>query len=319
MRVRIAQVTFVFALTALSAAAQTSRPANVPQDYVITPFGYFHPSCVLHVADGATLLADGRVQHADGSVDQVAPSCTFPRYLSDGSLFTPAHPAGGSLSSVSNGWIENISATTTSSYGRINATWTTPPAPAVNDGQTLFMFPGFEDINDVVTIVQPVLQYGPSTAGGGNYWSLASWNCCISGVTEYSTLIDVSAGDSILGTITSNCTPGGSSCSTWNVVGEDKNTGAKTTLAKTPSVGQSWNWAFGSVLEVYGVVRCADYPENNHVTFSVQLYDQNLDLIASPAWTTGPAGTGTTPYCGFSLNSTATKETIEYSPKAAAQ
>jgi len=317
MKMRIARVTLVSALTAWSVAAQTPRPPAVPQDYVITPFGYFHPSCVQHVPLGATLLADGRIQHAGGSVDQVGPSCTYPRYLSDGSLFVPGSPVRGSQSPVSNGWIENISVTTTTSYGKISATWTTPPQPANNDGQTLFLFPGFEDIDDVQTIVQPVLQYGPSAAGGGSFWAVASWNCCISGVTEYSTLVDVSAGDTILGSISSNCTPGGSSCPTWNVVTADKNTGGRTTLSKTPSVGQSWNWAFGSVLEVYNVVRCGDYPENHGVSFGVQLYDQNLNVISSPAWTKGPASTGITPYCGFVLNSTATRETVEYSPKAA--
>jgi len=64
-----------FVLVGLTPSAQAqklagpNRPAVAPQGYVITPFGYFHPSCVREVASGDTVLADGRVQHADGTVD----------------------------------------------------------------------------------------------------------------------------------------------------------------------------------------------------------------------------------------------------------
>src|ERR1035441_2122355 len=53
-------------LNMLPVAGQ-NRPATVPEGYVITPFGYFHPSCVQSLAKGERLLADGRVQHADGT------------------------------------------------------------------------------------------------------------------------------------------------------------------------------------------------------------------------------------------------------------
>ena len=43
-------------------AAGWNRPASVPSGYVITPFGYFHPSCVRQVNEGETLLGDGRIR-----------------------------------------------------------------------------------------------------------------------------------------------------------------------------------------------------------------------------------------------------------------
>ena len=39
-------------LTAAQVPAGAKRPATVPADYVLTPFGYFHPSCVNHLAEG---------------------------------------------------------------------------------------------------------------------------------------------------------------------------------------------------------------------------------------------------------------------------
>ena len=58
---------------------------------------------------------------------------------------------------ITHSWIVSESVTTTSSYGFLSATWSVPPTPPSNDGQILFYFPGLEDINDMVTIIQPVL------------------------------------------------------------------------------------------------------------------------------------------------------------------
>jgi uncharacterized repeat protein (TIGR03803 family) len=287
------------------AVSGANRPPGVPEEYGITPFGYFHPSCVRHIGEGKALLADGRVQHSDGSVEAAPPACYYARYSPQGTLLA-------SDSKVTNGWVEKISATTSTSYGKLTATWTTPQLPATNHGQTLFFFPGFEDTNDTISILQPVLQYGVSCAGGGNYWAIASWNCCISNNSYVSPLVNVSPGDSISGSITSTCKQGATSCPTWNVVTKDNKTGGTTTLPLTPSEGQVWNWAFGGVLEVYNVVRCSDYPARNQgVAFKVQLYDDNLKLISYPNWIPSWA-TGVTPFCGFGVNSTATSQTVAY-------
>jgi len=92
-----------FLLAAAPALAQTTpapaRPYGVPDDYVITPFGWFHPSCVGAVPSGGTVLADGRVRHADGTVDAQAPVCHYASYTARGETVTSTSPAA-------NGWIE---------------------------------------------------------------------------------------------------------------------------------------------------------------------------------------------------------------------
>jgi hypothetical protein len=66
------------------------------------------------------------------------------------------------------------------------------------------------------------------------------------------------------------------------------------------------------VLEVYGVKQCSYFPDNNSVVFTVQLYDQNRNLIPDPGWIGTPAAPGTNPNCNYGLNVTATQETLEY-------
>jgi hypothetical protein len=288
------------------APAGPNRPAGVPDGYVITPFGYFHPSCVRQVTEGENLVADGLViQHADGSIEKV-PACEYPRYTASGEIVTAgAHPPA-----ISHSWIESADATTSTSYGGLTATWTVPPAPTSNDGQTVYFFPGLEDINDVVSILQPVLGWN---ADFGGAWGIASWNCCPSGITVESTPVRVKSGNEIKGTIKDGCSAGTLSCSKWKVTSEDVSTGHSTTLNNTPSEGQTFNWAFAGALEVYNVAQCSDYPSNGSLTFSdVILDDYNFARISNPGWAIMLWATGLTPQCGYGGPVAATQVTLDY-------
>jgi hypothetical protein len=51
------------------------------------------------------------------------------------------------------------------------ATWTVPPNPSTNNGQTIALFTATESA-DSETFFEAVLQWDPSKAGGGPYWSV---------------------------------------------------------------------------------------------------------------------------------------------------
>jgi hypothetical protein len=53
--------------------------------------------------------------------------------------------------------------------------WVVPPAPVSNDGQLIYLFNGIQNYGYNYGILQPVLQWGASPAGGGSYWAVASW------------------------------------------------------------------------------------------------------------------------------------------------
>jgi hypothetical protein len=182
------------------------------------------------------------------------------------------------------------------------AEWTVPPIPTAKDGQTLYYFPGLEDIKDVVTILQPVLGWNHDFAKA---WSIASWNCCVSGTTYESTPQHASPGDTILGYIFDTCKAGTLTCGTWDVVTWDLQNGKFTQLINTSNFKQTFNWAFGGVLEVYNIKQCADYPSNgtywgsHAMSFNeIGLYDDSFKVVANPNWTitTTP---GLTPACGY--------------------
>jgi len=79
----IAFTVFAVGLTASQALAG-ARPAAVPAEYVVTPFGYFHPSCVQHLAKGDVLRQDeNTVERADGTFQNIY-ECAYPHYEADG-------------------------------------------------------------------------------------------------------------------------------------------------------------------------------------------------------------------------------------------
>lgn len=282
------------------------RPAGVPDEYAITPFGYFHPSCIQRLAKGERLIPDGRIQHADGNVEESVATCNYPHYAASGG---PAIHDALTLPEV-DGWIESASTTTGSpnkSYGALIATWTVPPQPTADHGQWLFFFPGFEDINNPQTsILQPVLQWAQ------RQWAIASWNCCLNNVTTESPLVNVRPGDEIYGSITSDCPAATVSCPTWNVLSLDLSTGESTALTHTPSQGQVFNWAFGGVLEPYYVTSCEDYPPNHTIAFDkATVFDEYLRPIVGPQWT---ESTNTTqdPQCGYAVQATRRKIRLDY-------
>jgi len=271
----------------------SSWPRDVPRDYVITPIGYMHANCVRQVLEGQTVLADGRIQYPDGSVEASAPVCDYPRYSPQGALVAGNEP-------LTNGWVEFVYATTGSSYYKLTATWAVPPDPINYSNQTVYLFPGLQETNsDGTCILQPVLQYGPSPAGGGESWTAASYDCCVtktSSYCSYSPLIGGSQGT--VGTIKSYC-EGQQECNTWLVQTQETGTAQKTGLVANTK-GQVFDTAFAAALEVYGVTACDQYPDSTGDSFTaVELYDQKGNLIKDPGWT-GQVN-NVSPQCGFSV------------------
>ncbi len=299
--------------------AGARRPVSVPEGYLITPFGYFHPSCVQSLSVGESMLPDGRLQHADGSVAPTVAICDYPHYTPTGLLFGALETSRSGQHTANaeglpppevSGWLENANVTTGTaikSYGAMVTTWTVPADPAADDGQVLFFFPGFEDIGDSATsILQPVLTWA------SKQWTITSWNCCLSGIVTSSPSVNVAPGDKIFGSVTSTCASGTLTCQTWNVLSVDLTTGKSTILANTPSDAQVFNWAFGAVAEPYYVISCNDFPTGGGLTFSgITLFNQNLEAVAKPAWSKA-IDTSATPTCKYGVTDSATSVTVDF-------
>ena len=129
----------VAGLAEAQAPAGPKRPAAVPADFVVTPFGYFHPSCVNHLAKGDVLWQDeSAIQRANGTYENIQ-ECAYPHFEADGTkVVGDVRPVGDGMSEppyIGHSWIEYASIHTSANYGQIVAEWDVPPAPTSNDAK----------------------------------------------------------------------------------------------------------------------------------------------------------------------------------------
>ena len=205
--------------------------------------------------------------------------------------------------------MENASVATGSaskSYGALSATSTVPAHPIADDGQLLYFFPGLEDINNVESILQPVLRWYQGQ------WTIASWNCCMSGMAWSSPLVNVEPGDEILGSITSTCRAGTLACATWNVLTLDQTTGESTMLRGTRSEGADFQLGVRRGARTLLRRQFDDYPPNQQLNFGkIVVFDQNMHPVASPQWTATFNSTQT-PQCNYGVKANLNEATLHF-------
>lgn len=229
---------------------------------VLTPGGYRPKSKVHHVESTHAVRRVGdrhkKIDPAGNEVADLGPAVDRP----EGQPVQPRHVvrAFGRTPNLGSGWIAfadwtNITGLPITSFA---TTWTVPAAPRTQSGQTIFLFNGIQNSS---MIYQPVLQWGPSAAGGGSYWAVASWYADGQGGTAYyTTPIRVSPGDVLVGVMTLTAqSPSGFSynCQFQGI--------ANTNLAiqNVPELTFCVE-----TLEAYGVTQASDYPSTTKTVFS---------------------------------------------------
>ena len=188
-------------------------------------------------------------------------ACQYPRYHRGGTA--------PSLTPTINDWVENAGAYAfTNSWGfswfnEIQATLTVPPPPSspsspLND----FLWFGFQDAAGTA-VLQPVVQYGTSDAGGGNGWFVGIWYISASGAESHTSLVKVSAGNVITGTVKQSCAASGAPCSVLVTMLRNGSPVLNVALHTT----DVWQLALKGVLEADGVYWCDQLPASRSTTF----------------------------------------------------
>lgn len=162
---------------------------------------------------------------------------------------------------VYNGWVTDAdwyNSSTTDAIAKFTTNWVVPNAPVNNNGQTIFFFNGMQDGRTSSShILQPVLQWGPSGAGGGNYWAITNWYVS-NQQSFYGTLSTVSSGVSLQGVMTMTAQNGNLYSYSSVFTGAPSNTSIQVT--NVPQL----TWAF-ETLEAYNVQYPLDYPMSYEV------------------------------------------------------
>ena len=172
-----------------------------------------------------------------------------------------------------NGWIAYAAwyNTGSSPISYLNTTWKVPPAPATYNGQLVYLFNSIEP-GTGAAILQPVLQYGISPAGGGAYWSVANWY--VTSTDAYHTsLADVAVGQALYGIIEllSTSASGYTYASQFDGIGDALYLNNSAELV----------WAT-ETLEAYGVTAATDYPSGSTLFYNINLYATSV--VPSVSW-----------------------------------
>lgn len=185
--------------------------------------------------------------------------------------------SAGIAAPITNQWIIYSGWTndTSSPITFFSTDWVVPPPPATNNGQLIYLFNGIENSGFNV-ILQPVLQWGVSPAGGGNYWAIANWyvGSPQSGLACHSSLVPVNTGDTLRGIMTLTGQSG--SRFDYNSSFEGYNTDLPVTAI------EELVWA-NETLECYGFKQFSDYPNINGTAMTaIEL--KTGDTEAVPDW-----------------------------------
>ena len=133
--------------------------------------------------------------------------------------------------------------------------WTVPRPPTTSNGQVIFLFNGIEP-DDQSRILQPVLQWGVSGAGGGDFWAVASWWVGSTNTDAlFTDLVPVSPGDPLVGLMQQIAEDGQEFSYTCEF---DGIAGTKLTIAGVSEL----KW-LSETLEADGITARSDFPDTD--------------------------------------------------------
>jgi hypothetical protein len=255
-----------FAACRKDAAAPASVSAST--DQVLTPAGYMPRNSVHYIAPGYHLnVSNGRLQKLETSsgrlIEDYGPVS-----------ITPAHH-----STEAQGWIAYAFWNNTgTAITRFTTDWMVPDVPANQGNQTLFLFNGMQDGTTKRSyIIQPVLQWGPSAAGGGKYWAITNWYVS-SRQAFFGTLVSVSPGAALEGVMKETAVSGGNYSYNSSFSGY-----SSASALQVNNVPQAF-WT-AETLESYGVTDPSTmYPPNMDIAMkAIQILQGSTN--ASISWT----------------------------------
>jgi hypothetical protein len=269
--------------------------ASTTGEMVMTPAGLMPKSRVHFVEPGTELrVYNGHIQKIESASHRLLQDfgevsiTNDPIHNQTSGTTLDLSRAGdpGVVPKAVNGWAAYTywsNTATTKPITSFTTSWTVPAAPSTKSDQTIFLFNGMQDGETASSyIIQPVLQWGESAAGGGSYWAITNWYVS-SASAFYGTLETVTAGTKLTGVMTET----GASGSDYNY--SSVFTGYPAACNITVSAVPEAYWA-AETLEVYSVKKAAQYPDATSMAFSsIQILQGTTN--ATIKWT---AATGVT-------------------------
>ncbi|HWA73308.1 MAG TPA: hypothetical protein VG937_13260 [Polyangiaceae bacterium] len=273
----------------------SAGPEGLPEGYVETPVGGFHQSCVHEVPDGAVVDRDGAIR-LDGQVLRAPSACAFKRVrINREQVIRGTSGVEGVARQSSalglDGWVSRVQASANNlgvfppRFNGIESTMTVPPTPTVQLFQQIYLFVSLTPADDQA-ILQPVLQWGGEA---GNRWMVAGWFIDRADNVFHSTRVNVTAGETIKGTIRdvrNSCV--GTDCQ-WEIKLLRGNTSISSLRVNST---EAYAHAQKAVFEAYKLTSCRQLPSGVAYFLNTKLYapydpanvDARIEVTGSVTW-----------------------------------
>jgi hypothetical protein len=309
-------------------------PVELAKEYVNTPIGLLHRSCVHEVPDSA-ISSDNMIVLKDGTRLPIG-KCQYMAYLRSRSpqsqaalfvgksermtRFTPGvisnlitHGFAGYTSAVPDANVCTNGNCGAGGYTDVIGWMVVPsnPSPGYSTFQKAYYGSiGLQD-NPATNLLEPVIQYGNNGSWGGAYWTMVAWSCAAAPNCFHSTpSTAIQAGDTIAVSVSGY---GGGSCGAgkncWGVYLSNNSRVGSTSQIWTDS--RIYKKAFGISAEVFNFAACSDYPASQLKTYNVymrQMYEPTWQSIPAfgiqdqnPTWTPFTLA-GASPSCTYSIS-----------------
>lgn len=258
----------------VSTSNARSARHELPPDYVVTPSGAFHPSCVHELPSGAS-VDDGVVTRLGSVISNITP-CLYPSYRPD-TIVTPLAtvlpPVDYSVPGYRyNGWLTFAwyKTGTQSPFSNLSVNFKVPNYPPLDNNQVVAIFPGFQDTYPSGNwIIQPVIYYNKDWG-----WVMFSayYGCGQPGCTNnsfiYTNPVSVFPGHVMRGTVSrSGGVPIYSPTQKWVIKISNLTNGKSSVLNSTTYYGNPTFVTAGAV-ETYNIANCANFPSPDYEIFS---------------------------------------------------
>lgn len=181
-----------------------------------------------------------------------------------------------------NGWITYaycaIGGLNPPTIKEFRAKWIVPSPPIEKSNQLIYLFISLMTIEDGKGhIIQPVLQWGISPAGGGQFWSICNWYVTSDNLFFHDPLIKVNPGDRIDATLSLVSNNNGS----FNYVSSFKGDFPESSL-RIDNLPELMNPSV--VLESYNVTACNEYPLDEKIRFTSIGIETESEIVEGYTW-----------------------------------
>jgi hypothetical protein len=296
---------FTSSAFAAQPTASETKPLNIDAGgYVRMPRGRVHSSCVHRVPRGAR-VRQGSVIAADGAVlFQYEGRCKFSALDNNG------RPLAGLTSYVESRNADVIESSSEQWF--FDGQEATLVVPATPSGETstevFFLFPSFEGTSGSA-IIQTVLQFGDTAAGGGEFYGIVNMYGDSEDNWYISELERVNPGDTLyMSMFADSCTSDGYCY--WGLEVDDYTISPAVSTYESIDAVDSFDTAYAATLESNigsPVTACNQLPNSGGVTFTDEYfyepgYDSGFyyqDVTSSLSWGSRFTGSGSSPLCAW--------------------